>query len=265
MKTINIKEFETEFNKQGYKYLSLFTSSGEVLEPWNQHGEQQKAERLAGIKKRLTSSVIPDGVYVIRCKNSITKSVKADEYYVLKGKPETTDINIITPISERKDQPEKRDVIGVDEVIALKSEIARLSLENEDLTRRYDELIDEYDELISEFEAIEDDSEKKGGLGEIATNSKNFIKELAEIAVPVIDKLLNLKERELNIKEVNTLKDMGVKNDQVKNDQDKQQHNPAMTPEQVTEYWRNLAILETTDPERYSQIVSQINGGNGAG
>ena len=88
MEIYNLSDFEKVLKDQGYKHIGLFDSNGKAIIAFN-NTHKTASDRFKEIKKRLSAAALPDGFYVIKCKNYITKATTSDDYTIKKRRSES--------------------------------------------------------------------------------------------------------------------------------------------------------------------------------
>ena len=74
MKIYQIEDLRKIQQEQQYKYVGLFDYNGAQIIPFNPNRVTNET-RLREIETRLISQGLPDGYYIVKCKNSTGKNV----------------------------------------------------------------------------------------------------------------------------------------------------------------------------------------------
>jgi len=251
MEFTTIKEFEKVLNEQNYKCIGLIDTSGKMIVPFNP-GRIETKQRLRDIEKMLKAPALPDGIYIIRCKNTHMNNNKNAfwDYYIKKGELTEEKLNeqIKTVYITDKEKPENPNVLGYTEVLELKTKLVKFEIENEALKKQ----LAEYEAEAEEEEEEEEEPETmKDGL-------TSMIETLAATAIPIFDRFASLKEKALLLEE----KKLTLS-----------QNRPAQNSTQITdfisqfksfskedkdEFFKELETLRTENPQKYTEIYSTL-------
>lgn len=239
MKIYKIEDLRRIQSEQNYRYIGLFDYNGAQIIPFNPNRVTNET-RLREIETRLISQGLPDGYYIVKCKNSTGKSVKTDDYTFYKGEnlaeappPSPVVISAPAPVTS----PE---VLTYESALKLQVELEKLRLENTALKRELDECKAE----LSEMETLSEESKESSGMWE---NAKSFLSELVSVGAPLLDKHFELKEKQLALK---ALEISG------KQTAPRQVNKPA---ERQAEIQAFIKGFENEDPDTFQDLVSIYN------
>lgn len=190
MKIYKIDDLRRIQNEQQYRYIGLFDSAGQQIIPFNPNRVTNET-RLREIETRLISQGLPDGYYIVKCKNSTGKNVRTDDYTFYKGDNLSEGLPPAPQIVEKVQfTPE---VLTYDGALKLQIDLERLKLENQSLKKEIESLKAE----LSEAETLSEDTSANATLWESA---KGFLSEIVGIGAPLLDKHFELKEKQLALK-----------------------------------------------------------------
>lgn len=240
MKIYKIEDLRRIQSEQNYRYIGLFDYNGAQIIPFNPNRVTNET-RLREIETRLISQGLPDGYYIVKCKNSTGKSVKTDDYTFYKGEnlsemppPAPVILNAPAPAAS----PE---ILTYNSALKLQVELEKLRLENAALKRELDECRAE----LSEMETLGEENKETSGMWE---NAKSFLSELVSVGAPLLDKHFELKEKQLALK---ALEISG------KQTAPRQVNKPA---ERQAEIQAFIKSFENEDPETFQDLVAIYNG-----
>lgn len=191
---MTIAEIEKCINDTDYKYCSLYDQYDKCIESWNQ--KENALEKFEIIKKRLITQ--PDGIYTIKCRNSIKGSVDLYEYkkgdQMVSEKPQ---------ISVKYLENDRILQLSI-EVERLKAQIDRKEDKIQDLEKEVSLLITENNELEDKITELENNSApvtlgEETGTPTLMESAKDFLGQLMEFGAPLLDKHFSLKEQALNL------------------------------------------------------------------
>jgi len=193
MNPIPFSELNKIYSIQKYKYIGLYDLNGNCIEKTNSHKDSSES-RLRQIEVRI--NVLPDGIYVVKCKNSPRNDVKPDEFFIKKGDVSEA-INIMSN-SNIVDESAK-NVLSYDRAIQMNKEIADLTakvsvLESELSTK--DDYILEIESSMDEVEVTNDAIQVPLQDGKISL-IKEFGSELIAASVPILSEFFNLRKESL--------------------------------------------------------------------
>ena len=203
---MEVKTFKAlEEAVKDYKYINLCNSDGAQLVNYN-NATTKKNTRLEHIKKRLESPALPDGIYIIKAKDTI-KGQTADEIIFIKGKGDAP-APVATPqgpgTKNLKECNEGPAVLTYAEAVRLNTEIANLTyqvrtLENENalLTKDLSDAEIEIKELEAAAAAKLSEGTPAGPLATLGETLKTLLPSITAL----FDTNFQLKQRELDIKE----------------------------------------------------------------
>lgn len=193
----NLKEINEILVEQGYKYVSLWDQTGLQIIPFNPH-KMTAAARMREIETRLMSKALPDGYYIIKCKNAIQNKV-SDDYMVYKGEKlsDSGDMQpVAAPILIQEKPVFQPEVLTYDGALKLQIDLERYKLENAALKKEIEALKSEIQDL-EEAQTLADEDQKAPQMLESA---KSFLSEIVQFAAPLLDKHFDLKEKALGLK-----------------------------------------------------------------
>ncbi len=200
MKSYSEKEIRAIFKQQGYKYASLKDAEGKVRVTYNTESTKGGASsKVDEAFKRLEA--MPDGIYTFCFLNSKGRNVQADEYGFLKGnfamdeQGKNIPYHIINQMPARQHESDK--VLGYTEVLNLKMELATITFERNQLAKELDKANLSVLELKKEL----DELDSKQPLAEDSNSPMKYIENLSAMAMPILDRYMGLKERELSLQE----------------------------------------------------------------
>ena len=173
--TTGLKDF---FATEHIDYVSLVDSNKKSIVPFSKKKENIKAQ-VGKIVQKLEGSLHSNGVYYLLIKDNYS-DVTPKIIRINKG-DEAKSIEVVETIKESPTMSE--NVLGYKEVLELQTKLNRLEIENEILK-----------------EALEEQElEESAGLSEAASNK--WIELAEKIALPLLEKHFEQKERELAILE----------------------------------------------------------------
>ena len=240
MKIYQIKDLRKIQQEQQYKYVGLFDYNGAQIIPFNPNRVTNET-RLREIETRLISQGLPDGYYIVKCKNSTGKSVKTDDYTFYKGE-KLGEIAPPAPVVVQAPAPTAGpEVLTYEGALKLQVELERLKLENSSLKQQIDDLKSE----LSEIETLGEENKETAGMWD---NAKSFLSELVSVGAPLLDKHFELREKSLALKALEI-----------------QSKAPAPRPNQQAaqkqaEIMAFIESFKTDDPETYNELVNIYNG-----
>jgi hypothetical protein len=185
-----INELKKKLNAGLYHHCGLYSYQDKPLVAINSKPEKYE-ENTREILNVLQNPEFTDGMFKIRCK--IKYRGQTDEFLYNKGDKPTpqpmaqSSLNLPHDFAAAMDHP----------AIKLQTEITRLELENEDLTRQIEELND-YIKDLEEKINTQTLSEQPAPPSTFET-AKSFLTEIATMAAPIIDQHYALKAQQLEI------------------------------------------------------------------
>lgn len=240
MKIYKIEDLKRIQQEQNYRYIALFDSAGQQIIPFNPNRVTNET-RLREIETRLISQGLPDGYYVVKCKNSTGKAVRTDDYTFYKGDNLSEALPPAPQIVEKVQfTPE---VLTYDGALKLQIELERLKLENQSLKKEIESLKAE----LSEAETLSEESDGNTTLWE---NAKGFLSELVGIGAPLLDKHFELKEKQL------ALKAMEIQNSRPLNSRPVERPNREEQNKKVIE---DFILTYQDDPDTYENLAALYN------
>jgi hypothetical protein len=192
MKTFSISDLRNIQASQGYKYIGLFDQSGRIIINFNSN-VNTSANRLNEIEKRLISDGLPDGYYIVKCKNTTSKTVATDDYTFYKGSAEPTTQPAVLPIQNLP--PVTAEVLTYESALKMQVELERLKLQNAALEKELEQVKRERDEAL-ETQLL---SEEEANTPSLLESGKAFLSDLMGIGAPLLDKHFELKDKQLAI------------------------------------------------------------------
>lgn len=246
MKIYNLDDVKKILQESNlYKRIYLINNAREVVVPPNAYGPANRDKKIDEIFKRLKSDGLKDGIYFIMAESSGTRAkAKADEYAVQKGIAETTP-NTQTIIIQEKERPHlEENVLTYQKALERETELAQCRVDLEAAQRRIVQLETENELLKKEIEEIDEEH-----LGE--NENQSFWEKLAEMAMPMLDKHFELKERALNLEAVK----LGVIPRTAPAKQAPQQNEQ----QRINELIQSYIMQFQDDPETYEAIAAIYN------
>jgi hypothetical protein len=250
--------FDAKFIKylkdNGYKFVRLSDTEGNVLVLWNNNTSATLEKRFTEIKNRL--NVLPDGVYILEAKFIYAKGQTPDKYYIKKGKIELSEgvPQTYTPASKSKEDMNDKGVTSIDSALSRIEEIAMLLAENMQLKSEVKILELEVSELESDFYAVDNNLEEN------ETTASSWMKDLGTLVPSLADQYFATKKRDQELAEaklkIDYLKATGGKANRVRK-------NPSMVKIQVdinnpAELEELYNYLESLSDEVFNHTVAII-------
>jgi len=247
MKIYKIEDLRRIQSEQNYRYIGLFDYNGAQIIPFNPNRVTNET-RLREIETRLISQGLPDGYYIVKCKNSAGVKVATDDYTIYKGDQlsETAAPQIIE-VPAQSFQPE---VLTYEGALKLQVDLERLKMENAGLKKEIESLKSEISEM-EKNDAILSENDNSG----MWENAKSFLSEISAIGAPLLDKHFELREKQLSLKALEISRSIKGTNPGI---------NPARNPinkaaaekKQVIENW---IMSKNDDPELYEELAAIYN------
>jgi hypothetical protein len=242
MKQFTIEDLIKIQDNQQYKYLALFDSAGKAIIPFNPNSIKA-SERLREIETRLSSQGLKDGLYIVKCKNSVGKAVSTDDYPIMKGEhlnnsPESIQIQTLPTYSP--------EILTYDQALKLNIEVERLKLENVALKKENAQLLAEVAELEANQAHLSEEPEPG-----LMDNAKSFLMDAMQFVAPLLDKHFEIKQQALGL-EALKLQRLGgmVPRPQA----------PRANPEVAQKQGIEEFILSfQDDPEKYEALAQMYN------
>jgi hypothetical protein len=193
MTEIDLNHFNQLVNDTSYAYVALHDRNNKVTIPYNSKSVPF-GERVKQINKFLTSSATPDAVYLITFRNNHREP--PTQYKIVKNTSghELNDQEIIILPS---DSPKQTTLVTDRELLELRVNVERLTMENNLLSLENEQLRDEIDYLTFEQEeaiALADETPIKVTIFEQLFNG------FKEIAPSLADNYFQIKKEELEIR-----------------------------------------------------------------
>jgi len=249
MEIYSLPDFEKILKDQGYKHIGLFDSNGKIIITFN-NASKTGSDRFKEIEKRLAAAALPEGFYVIKCKNTTSKTVTTDDYTVKKGNPKTEEP--VKPVTLQEPAPPSPSVISFSEALEMKTTINRLELEN-------DKLLEESatrEEYITELEGQLEEEPEPNTLKDAEKNVKTFIGQLTEALVPVLNTHYEQADRKLKLEELKYVNSLEVPKQIPASPRGEEQ--TEFSEEQQNGMWEELKKLAESDPEEYMRVMKEM-------
>lgn len=265
MNAYKLDDFERILDEQGFRYISLVRPDGSIVVNNNQNKISPKI-KLEEIKKRLKSPSLNDGVYIIRCKNTLNKGGVYDDFPIMKGNPDTLKETIKPEIPmQQKTVKENPNVTSYSEVLKLQVRIKELEFENERLAKEVADLEEQIEELEEQIESQPAENLSEGEPEEdVLERAGKWFKQTMIMCQPLIDKHFELKEKSLNLEAMKLMHKNGQIPVQQQRPQQPQQ--PQQTHQTTgVEYadkriQKFIEAIAIDDLDMYEQLVDIYNG-----
>lgn len=199
-KLFDIKDIKKIQKAQDYKFVGLFDVNDNPIIKFNPN-KASVGKRLREIETRLLSEGLPDGYYHVKAKNTVSKTVIPDSYLVMKGDGATTleeqaplQNGTVTILQQPSENASKDHLLTYDNALKLEIKVAKLEMENLALTNDNNKLEDKIEELEKA------DLLSENPTATLASNSMTFIENIVEMAAPLWDKHLDVKEKTLRVR-----------------------------------------------------------------
>ena len=186
---LKIEQIRAELKRQGYRHVGLFTQEGDKIIAFN-NAKMPVLERLKEIETRLKSPTLPNGLYYIHAKSGISANTVPDKFPILKGrftseKPQSVIIHGPETLASE-------DLYTPAQYMQLRRDLIDSQLYAEQLERQ----IELANERITELESTQLND---GGTGETTVwdRAQTFLSELLPTVTPMIDKLLDQRDKKL--------------------------------------------------------------------
>lgn len=202
--------------EQQFKHVRLLNLTGDVICAYNPaHGKGSAmtlAKKFDEIERRLKS--LEPGVYIMEYRARFSGNEPTYKYYVGNKNYDPNSISdapILPPARKDKEpvseKPTKEQhLLSVDKALEYATENARLTAEVETLRDKVTQLEREKRELEAELDAIEEDD---GEENTVSDRLEKMGETWGKILLPVADRYMDLRERELRYKETKLLADAG--------------------------------------------------------
>lgn len=259
-----LEQFKDEQKRTKYKHISLLKGDGSCLIKFNSQAKDFDS-RFDEIQKRLQSSALLDGIYILAVKHSPRRDAVADEFQLIKGKPNLSE-NTTTSVQPTKTPKENPTVTSYSEVLKLEVELNKLRLENETLKKENERLTKENSELETENANLNsqlDELEGQEGLSEGTgfDSIKTWLNDAFQMVSPLIDKHYELKEHELKLKTMIYARSNGMATPKFETKKPAQEKPPGSeaveyTNKKIIEY---IEQQETKDPELFELMAGIYN------
>lgn len=240
MKIYNIEDLRKIQAEQNYRYMGLFDYNGAQIIPFNPNKVTNET-RLKEIETRLKSQGLPDGYYIVKCKNSTGKNVKTDDYTFYIG-DQLADGPPPTPVVIQAPAPVAGpEVLTYEGALKLQVELERLKLENQALKKEVEDLKAE----LSEIETLGEENKETSGMWE---NAKSFLSEIVAVGAPLLDKHFELREKQLALKAIEI---------QSKQTAPRPTNKPQDRNNEIQEF---IKSFQDEDSDTYEDLVNIYNG-----
>lgn len=201
MKSYNEQEIRRIFKSQNYKYASLRNSDGKSIVTYNTENNKsvKASNKVDEAFERL--KILPDGIYIFCFANSKGRNVQPDEFHFIKGNMATDEMGkpinyqVINQAPSKTNEYER--VLSYPEVISLQMELTRTKFELDSTRRELDKANLEIASLESEIKELE----AKGLSDNDPSSPMKWVENLGSTFMPVIDKIMTQRDRELRLKE----------------------------------------------------------------
>jgi hypothetical protein len=191
MKQFTIEELIAVQENQQYKYLALFDSAGKPIIPFNPNSIKA-SERLREIETRLKSQGLKDGLYIVKCKNSVGKTVSTDDYPIFKGENLACGPDPVVPIQHLPAY--SPEVLTYDQALKLNIEVERYKLENQALKKEIVSLNAQIAELEDNQAHLSEEPEPS-----LMDNANSFLQNAMQFVAPLLDQHFALKQQQLGL------------------------------------------------------------------
>lgn len=201
MKTHSELEIRKIFKQQNYKYAALKNAEGKTVVTYNTENNPKvkAADKVNEAFERL--KILPDGIYTFAFANSKGRNLQPDEFAFLKGNVAIDENGKNLPYYHIQAPPahvpsEYEKVLSYPEVMKLQIELATLEMKlkaTESELNKANATILEQQKEITELEAK--------GLGDDSSSPAKWMEMLGTTFVPLYDRYMSHKERELSLQE----------------------------------------------------------------
>ena len=182
-KFYNAEELKKIADECRYKFARLVDKVGEPLMNWSRTTERLHIDKqIDNIFKRLSSSITPDGAYIIQFTN-VFSNKKLNSFFVLKGDAPSEVPQLPTIESEKKETTYKAQSMTTEEAIKLITENAELKAQVRMLEMQLESA---YEELSEAYEGLNEKPDN--------ANIGGFLSENKEILLSIVDRTLSLGE-----------------------------------------------------------------------
>lgn len=256
MKIYNLDDvLEIIRQNETYKKVSLVNSSREIIVPGNAYGLTKRNEKLQEIRKRFSSQGLKDGIYYILAESGSAKArALSDEFAIQKGEGKT-DVaptqTIIIQEKEKNNDPGE-NVLSYQKALERETELAQAKVDLVAAQRRIIQLETENEALKKELEDVESEHLSEG-------ENQSFWEKLAEMAMPMLDKHFELREKALNLEAVK----LGMMPGQAKPAQQarptQQAANAAREQQRINEAIQAYINGFSDNPETYEALAAIYN------
>lgn len=180
-------------DEASFKFVRLEDKSGNVLIPFStgkaktDNGIMPVAKMIKKFEQRINSELTPDGVYFVRCKNSVTNTA-CELFPIMKGDVKD-EVPVQQPIQQAPALVEKTGYkMSYEEAVKLIQRNAELESEHKRLTEKVLEL----EGILAEYE--EEQQELAEAPPAVDTGVGSFITAQAPVLVSLLDRYMTLQE-----------------------------------------------------------------------
>lgn len=192
METITLQEFKKIQAEQKYKHLGFFKPDGAQIIAFNTNSIKP-LKRIEEIETRIKSKALPEGVYIVKAKNYISKNTPTDDYYISKGK---INLSEAAPVYMPSADVRSYEMALKDQTI-----IIRLETENKALLVQIDALNKALAEYETEDEADDDEADQVTTPLSENGGAPAWLNSIIGIATPLLDRHYELRAKALEIEE----------------------------------------------------------------
>lgn len=252
-----ISEIKTEaeireiIQLRGFKHAALSNLNQKKLINYN--GIKSKIiieDQINNIFNYLASSQAADGVYIIEARTNMGRGKISDVFYFQKG--EVTEDVIIPKIIEQPTPQQPQSQEQQNQMMLDYEEALKIQVENAELKLKIEQLEQQVDQLEAEIEELESEEAQEKGMGE---NTTTFLKELIAQSTPLVDQLLQQRNKKLELEEAKLTFQIqqaaGTLNNTVNQINQEQNNN------WQDEFNALIQFLENEDLETYNMYVNQ--------
>lgn len=233
---MTINEFKEVQQKQNYRHLGLFEQNGDCIIKFNTVKMSPKT-RLNQIETRLGSPILNAPAYIIKAKSYHGSDTKSDDYIISKNGKLSEEINLITPPAYI---PPSNEVEGYSfsKALDLEVKLKAAEMDRDNYKKEFEFLEEELADCHKKLDELETENLSE----DEAPNWQTFISEALTTVTPIIDKHLELKERQIMLQE-NRMPNLESK------------RNPIGTPQNQV----NQEIISQIDDEIIKEINNEEN------
>lgn len=196
MNAYTIEEFEKILKDTKYKHVSLIKPNGGYLVTFNAN-KMPADVKMEEIKRRLKSPNLPDGVYIIRTKNTLAKKAVCDDFPIIKGDANKINLSEEETPAQMKTAKNNPEVTSYSEVLKMQNRITELTFENSALKKQVEEFEEQIEELEEQIEELEETPKLAEEPQDFLTNAGKWLQQTLIAVQPLIDKHFELKEKQI--------------------------------------------------------------------